>query len=72
MCAMQKWEYATIVSVKERKDLTVFVPGQGNGSFSGTVPEALNALGNQGWELVTSMLEDDAQSAVFFFKRPKA
>ena len=55
---MQKWEYKTgAFSIIEK------------GSQDGYVEKYLNGLGAEGWELVTSFIQQP-DAFCFFFKRP--
>ena len=55
---MQKWEY---------KEVSMYYDGL---MLDPLCMQALNELGQKGWELVTTMFRPDARAGYAFLKRP--
>ena len=66
---MQKWEYRTLSLVMNEKENLVWYDAQEDLS---TVSEKLNALGQEGWELVsvdTNTLSGVTIKTIYYLKR---
>ncbi len=70
---MQKWEYRGLGEDYDKKKRTGAVFGMEEG-FSGNLIDALNILGQEGWELTayTTMDVGDAFIHHYIFKKPAA
>ena len=71
---MQKWEYAVLVINPNREGTNLTLPGKETARVPEDLPELLNSLGEEGFEVATSTIivsQGTTTAERIVFKRPK-
>jgi hypothetical protein len=68
-----KWEYAQVREIAEGRGTNVQIrlPGSGWQDDGHSVFTSLNELGDQGWELMTAVIDPYYKVPLYTLKRPR-